>query len=94
MRRSRTDRSSTRRARLDVVHDAVLLPPVGRCVKNVTTREGNRDDQPGAQHEQFERADIDARHLNVNPEGTPVEVATDSLARHIAHLSCRPTWRS
>ncbi|MEW1959197.1 AAA family ATPase [Kineococcus sp. NPDC059986] len=69
---------------LDVVHYAVLLPPVERCVHNVTTREGNRDDEPGTRymHEQFERADIDVRHLVIEPEGTPEEVAACILARY------------
>lgn len=69
---------------LDVLHYAVLLPPVERCVQNVTTREGNRDDQPGTRHmhEQFEGTDIGARHLIIDPEGTPEDVAADILTRY------------
>jgi 2-phosphoglycerate kinase len=69
---------------LTEVHYAVLLPSVERCVHNVTSREGNRDDEPGTRymHEQFERARINARHLIIEPSGTPEEVATHILARH------------
>jgi hypothetical protein len=67
---------------LDELHYAVLLPSVDRCVQNVTSREGNRDDEPGTRymHEQFERARIDVRHLIIEPQGTPTEVATTILS--------------
>ena len=68
---------------LSELHYAVLLPAVERCVQNVTTREGNRDDERGTRymHEQFEQARIDARHLIIEPRGTPEEVATSILSR-------------
>lgn len=69
---------------LGELHYAVLLPPVERCVHNVTTREGHRDDEPGTRymHEQFNRANISARHLVDKPEGTPEEVAANILGRY------------
>jgi cytidylate kinase len=69
---------------LDALHYAVLLPPVERCVRNVTTREGNQDDEPSTRHmhEQFDRADIATRHVINEPERTPEEVATGILARY------------
>lgn len=68
---------------LKKLHYAALLPSVERCVNNVTTREGNGDDEPGTRymHEQFERSDIDARHLIVDPAGTPQETAAEVLSR-------------
>ena len=68
---------------LHELHYAVLLPSVERCVRNVTTREGNRDDEPGTRHihGQFEQAGIDARHLLIEPRGTPEDVATSVLSR-------------
>jgi hypothetical protein len=69
---------------LNELHYAVLLPSVERCVQNVTTREGNRDDEPGTRymHAQFEQARIDARHLIIEPSGTPEEVATSIVSRY------------
>ena len=69
---------------LSELHYAVLLPAVERCVQNVTTREGNRDDERGTRymHEQFEQARIDARHLIIEPRGAPEEVATSILSRY------------
>lgn len=69
---------------LNELHYAVLLPSVERCVQNGTTREGNRDGEPGTRymHEQFEQARIDARHLIIEPRGTPEEVATSILSRY------------
>lgn len=69
---------------LDELHYAVLLPSVERCVQNVITREGNPDGEPGTRyvHEQFERTHIDARHLIIEPKGTPEEVATSILSRY------------
>lgn len=69
---------------LNALHYAVLLPPVDRCVDNVTTRDGNHDHEPGTRymHEQFERADIDAQHLVFESSGTPEEVAASILARY------------
>ncbi|AGZ40893.1 hypothetical protein [Actinoplanes friuliensis] len=63
---------------------SVLLPSVERCVQDVTTREGNRDDEPGTRHmhQQFVQAPIDARHLIIEPTGTPEEVATSILSRY------------
>lgn len=67
---------------LDELHYAVLLPSVERCVKNVSTREGNHDDEPGTRymHGQFDRARIDSRHLVIEPQGTPEEVAANILS--------------
>ncbi|WP_328292577.1 hypothetical protein OG218_07485 [Kineococcus sp. NBC_00420] len=69
---------------LDELHYAVLLPLVERCVHNVTTREGNRDGEPGTRymHEQFTRAGITDRHLVDGPKGTPEQVAADILGRY------------
>ncbi|MFG1610433.1 hypothetical protein [Actinoplanes sp. NPDC049265] len=69
---------------LNELHYAVLLPSVERCVQNGTAREGNRDHEPGTRymHEQFTQARIDARHLIMEPEGTPEEVATSILSRY------------
>jgi hypothetical protein len=69
---------------LNEVHYAVLLPSVERCVQNVTTREGNRDGEPGTRymHEQFEQAGIDVRHLITEPGGAPEEIAAHILSRH------------
>ena len=69
---------------LHELHYAVLLPPVDRCVRNVLTREGSRDGERGTRymHEQFERANISARHLVDKPEETPEEVAAGILDRY------------
>ncbi len=65
------------------LHYAALLPSVERCVQRVTTR-GNRDDEPGTRymHEQFEQARIDARHLIIEPQGTPEDMAARILSRY------------
>lgn len=69
---------------LDEVHYAVLLPPVDRCVENVSRREGNGDDESGTRsvHALFERALIDDRHLLIDPPGTPEGTANEILARY------------
>ena len=66
------------------LHYAVLLPSAERCVHNVATREGHSDDEPGTRHmhDQFQRALIDARHVLIDPPGSPQDTAAELLSRH------------
>jgi len=51
-------------------HYVVLLPSVERCLRRVATRVGHGFDDPAAtrhMHDQFARADVDARHVLHDP---------------------------
>jgi hypothetical protein len=61
--------------RLDYV---VLLPSVERCVERVGTREDHGFTDEGAtrkMHHEFARADVEARHVLVDPPEQPDAVA-------------------
>jgi hypothetical protein len=64
---------------LERVHYAVLLPALDRCVNSVATRHGHGFMDEAAtrkMHREFMYADVDGRHLFVDPP-EPVEVAAD-----------------
>ena len=63
---------------LDHVDYVVLLPSVERCVEGVGTRQGHGFTDEAAtrkMHDEFARADIDHRHLLVDPPDGPDAVA-------------------
>lgn len=72
----------------------VLLPTVDRCVQRVATRldHGFRDDAATRKmHEEFAQADVDARHILVDPPGRPHEVA-DQIAATLERETLRYRW--
>jgi hypothetical protein len=63
---------------LDRIEYVVLLPSVERCIERVGTRQGHGFRDEGAtrhMYRQFARADIDRRHLLLDPPDDPDEVA-------------------
>lgn len=69
---------------LDQLHYAILLPSVERCVRNVATRQGHDNDEPGTRymHDQFQKARVDTRHLLTDPPASPEDTATEVLSRY------------
>jgi cytidylate kinase len=68
---------------LDHVDDVVLLPSIERCVEGVGTREGHGftdEDATRKMHDEFVRAEIDQRHLLVDPPREPEAVADRIVA--------------
>jgi cytidylate kinase len=65
----------------------VLLPSVERCIERVGTRQGHGFRDEGAtrhMYRQFARADIDRRHLLLDPPDDPDEVA-DMIVAALEH---------
>jgi 2-phosphoglycerate kinase len=63
---------------LDSVDYVVLLPSIERCIDRVVSRTGHgfRDERATRHmYRQFAEADIDRRHVLVDPPGTPEDVA-------------------
>jgi thymidylate kinase len=63
---------------LDRVEYVVLLPSIERCLERVGTRKGHGFKDEGAtrhMYRQFARADIDQRHILVDPPDKPDDVA-------------------
>ncbi|GEK21032.1 hypothetical protein CXY01_15520 [Cellulomonas xylanilytica] len=72
--------AATGMRRLDYL---VLLPSVHRCVDRVRSRQGHGFTDPDAarlMHDEFARADVEARHLLADPPDDPHEVADLALA--------------
>ena len=69
---------------LDVLHYAILLPSVERCLLNVATREGHDNDGTGTRymHDQFLQTVIDPRHLLTDPPASAEDTATELLSRY------------
>lgn len=68
---------------LDHVDYVVLLPSIERCVEGVGTREGHGFTDESAtrkMHDEFARAEIDQRHLLVDPPPEPEAVADRIVA--------------
>ena len=68
---------------LDHVNYIVLLPSVERCLERVATRQGHGfTDEPATRkmHDEFARADIDQRHVLVDPPDKPKAVADRIVA--------------
>jgi hypothetical protein len=98
----RTFLGATGLAEFDYV---VLLPPVERCLEGVGTRtnHGFRDfDATRQLHAEFVDADLDQRHVLLDPAGDPRDVAQVVLdRRERGDLTVRPqdgpaarTWRA
>jgi hypothetical protein len=69
---------------VDQLHYAVLLPPAEQCVRQVANRTGHGFTDPAAtrhMHAQFADADMDQRHVLVNPPDTAGETAQENLRR-------------
>ena len=67
--------TATGLARLDYV---ILLPSVERCVERVGTRQDHGFTDEGAtrkMHQEFARAEVEARHVLVDPPERPESVA-------------------
>lgn len=67
--------AATGLARLDYL---VLLPSLERCVERVGTRQGHGftdEDATRKMHGEFARADVDCRHLLLDPPNEPGDVA-------------------
>lgn len=61
----------------------VLLPSVERCVERVQLRRGHGFTDVGAartMHSEFARADVDHRHMLIDPPDEPDEVADRAAA--------------
>jgi predicted ABC-type ATPase len=71
----------------------VLLPSVERCVERVQSRHGHGFTDIGAartMHSEFARADVDHRHVLINPPDEPEEVAdlaAAALARGVLNYA-------
>jgi energy-coupling factor transporter ATP-binding protein EcfA2 len=67
--------TATGLARIDYL---VLLPPLERCVERVGTRQGHGftdEDATRKMHDEFVRADVDRRHLLIDPPSESEDVA-------------------
>jgi cytidylate kinase len=70
---------------LDHLSYVVLLPSMKRCIERVGTRKGHGFRDEGAtrhMYRQFARADIDRRHVLVDPPDEPNDV-TDLIVRSL-----------
>ncbi|MGN6793460.1 MAG: hypothetical protein ACTHJW_13840 [Streptosporangiaceae bacterium] len=71
-------------AAVDELHYVILLPPAERCVRQVADRQGHGftdEDATRHMHREFERAEIDRRHLLIDLADGPEVVTADVLAR-------------
>jgi hypothetical protein len=67
---------------LESLDYVVLLPPVERCLAGVTSRVGHEfsdEDATRKMHSEFARAEIDGRHVLIDPVGDAEAVATAVL---------------
>jgi cytidylate kinase len=63
---------------LERLEYVILLPSLERCVERVGTREGHGFTDEGAtgqMHRQFAQAEVDARHVRLDPPDEPQAVA-------------------
>lgn len=70
---------------LERLHYVVLLPSVERCVARVATRQGHgfTDDAAARKmHDEFSRADVDGRHVLVDPPDD-VEAVADWIVEAV-----------
>ncbi len=76
---------------VEQLHYVVLLPPQDVCVQRVETRTGHGLTDPDvARHmwREFHRADLDARHVLVDHDAQPDEIASE-VADRLAQGSIR-----